>query len=110
MFEPDRLLQPSYFNHAHNDWVEIAITGGLPAMIILLAAIIWILGGIRRGGLRGLIKGHRGDIRFPAIVILLLLAAGSIVDYPLRIPSLQALAVLFIILLCCPKGAITRQD
>jgi O-antigen ligase len=110
MFEPDRLLQPSYFNHAHNDWVEILITGGLPAAIILLVTIVWILRRVLRSGLRGLVKGHRGDIRFPAMAILLLLAVGSIVDYPLRIPSLQALAVLFIILLCCPKSAITRPD
>ncbi|HEX2812371.1 MAG TPA: O-antigen ligase family protein [Sphingopyxis sp.] len=110
IFEPDHLLQPSYFNHAHNDWVEIIITGGLPAAIILLVTILWILRGLRRGGLRGLIKGHRGDIRLPAMVILLLLAAGSVVDYSLRVPSIQVLAVLLIILLCCPKSAITRPD
>jgi O-antigen ligase len=110
MFEPDRLLQPSYFNHAHNDWVELLITGGLPAAIILLVTIVWILRGVRRNGLRGLAKGHRGDIRLPAMAILMLLAVGSIVDYPLRVPSIQALAVLLIILLCCPKSAITRPD
>ncbi len=26
--EPDELLSPEYMNHAHNDWLELALTGG----------------------------------------------------------------------------------
>lgn len=110
MFEPDRLLQPSYFNHAHNDWAEILITGGLPAAIILLATIVWIARAALRGGLGSLLKGYRGDTRLSALVILLLLAMGSLVDYPLRVPSIQVLAILMVILLCCPSSASTRRD
>ncbi|SBV32762.1 conserved membrane protein of unknown function [uncultured Sphingopyxis sp.] len=110
MFEPDRLLQPSYFNHAHNDWAEIFITGGVPAMVIMIAAIAWIVRGALRRGTRGLLKGHRGDIRLSAMLILCLIALGSVVDYPLRVPSIQLLSIILVILLCCSKGGPTRQD
>src|SRR3546814_265504 len=43
MFEPDNLLQDAYFNHAHNDWAEVIITGGLPFALILAAAILWFV-------------------------------------------------------------------
>src|SRR3546814_13881846 len=43
MFEPDNLLQEADFNHAHNDWAEVIITGGLPFALILAAAILWFV-------------------------------------------------------------------
>src|SRR3546814_17356656 len=43
MFEPDNLLQDAYFNHDHNDWAEVIITGGLPFEFILAAAIPWFV-------------------------------------------------------------------
>ncbi|MDQ1228588.1 O-antigen ligase [Sphingomonas sp. SORGH_AS_0879] len=37
--EPRSLLAPTYFNHAHNDALEIAIEGGLPAIMLLVLVI-----------------------------------------------------------------------
>lgn len=110
IFEPDRLLQPSYFNHAHNDWMELAISGGLPALLILAIAIVWFARSFAARGVRNLVKGHRGDVRLPVLTAVLILAAASLVDYPLRVPSIQAVAILMIILLCCPKPATARQE
>ncbi|WP_447759720.1 O-antigen ligase family protein [Sphingopyxis panaciterrae] len=101
-FEPDRLLQLTYFNRAHNDWAEIVMTGGLPALLILLVALLWIGLGVRAQGLRNLVKGYRGDIRLPVLIVVLFLGAASVVDYPLRLPSIQAFVVMMIVLLCCP--------
>src|SRR3546814_14127035 len=39
--EPFRLLKPTYFNHAHNDFLEVVLDGGLPAALLLLVAIGW---------------------------------------------------------------------
>lgn len=33
--EPAALLLPVYVNHAHNDWLELVITGGLPALVLV---------------------------------------------------------------------------
>lgn len=110
MFEPDSLLQPQYFNHAHNDWAEMVITGGLPSMLILLAGFVWIGRMAAAPGFRNLLKGHRGDYRLISLVVLMSLTVASFVDYPLRVPSLQVIAVIAVILLCCPALAAARRS
>lgn len=110
IFESDALLQPAYFNHAHNDWVEILITGGLPFALIVIAAIVWFARAAVRGGFRKLVKGHRGDYRLPILAVAGLLAAASVVDYPLRMPSLQAMVVILLILFACPRTATAQRE
>ena len=95
-FEPYESLSPAYFNHAHNDLVEIVLEGGvfalalLGAILVLLARkapILWIAASRYSG--RILAKaGYLG---------LLLLGIGSAVDYPLRTPFLAVLAMLLAI-------------
>lgn len=110
IFEPDALLQPFYFNHAHNDWAEIFITGGLPFALIVLGALIWFGRGVAARGLHNLIKGHRGDYRLPVLIVVAIIAATSLVDYPLRVPSLQAMVVILVTLLCCPAHNRALRD
>ncbi len=110
MFEPDALLQPSYFNHAHNDWAEMLLAGGLPMALILLVALVWFARKFLALGLRNLVKGHRGDLRLPVLVVVVILAAASLGDYPLRVPSLQVMAIMLITLLCCPAPARMQRD
>ncbi|WP_338446762.1 O-antigen ligase family protein [Pelagerythrobacter marensis] len=93
-FEPDALLTPSYINHAHNDFVEIFMTGGLPGLAILFAALAvlaaraWAV--LRRGR-----QGIREDaLPAGALIALILLLIASLVDYPLRTPALAGYAVL----------------
>lgn len=105
IFEPDNLLNDKYFNHAHNDWAEAVLTGGLPFVCILLAAFVWFGRRLVALGARNLLKGQRGDLRLTVGAIVLVLAAASFVDYPLRVPSLQAMTVVLVTLLCCPKPA-----
>ena len=109
MFEPDSLLLPSYFNHAHNDLAEMVITGGLPFVLIALVAAAWIARRAVAHGLRNLVKGHRGDNRLALLGVILLLVAASAVDYPLRVPSLQILGIMAVLLLCCPRTARSRD-
>jgi O-antigen ligase len=39
--EPNALLKPTYLNHAHNDWLEIALTGGIGAVALAMVAVAW---------------------------------------------------------------------
>lgn len=110
IFEPDALLQAAYFNHAHNDWAELLITGGLPAVLILVATLVWIGRKIAQRSLRNPVKGFRGDIRLPVLLSLAILAASSAVDYPLRVPSLQLLAISLTIFLCSPWSPRAERD
>lgn len=89
--EPIAMVRRTYFYHAHNDWLEVALTGGLSAMALVVAAIVaWGLAMvhlIRFGDRRT--SGYR--LGLAGGVIILILAAASAVDYPLRTPSLAAL-------------------
>jgi O-antigen ligase len=83
--EPLELLSPGYLNHAHNDLLELAITGGVPALVLLLALIGWWLW-------RSVVAFRLGEsfaVLGSAMVFLLLVA--SLADYPLRTPILATL-------------------
>lgn len=98
--EPYDLLSRSYLNHAHNDVLELLLTGGLPAMVILFAAIMIYVGAVvrlsRLGGERAKAQGEEARVQLGRVgaVVIAILATGSIVDYPLRVPSLACLLML----------------
>lgn len=77
--EPFALLKPTYFNHAHDDVLEIAMNGGLPAIALLMGALVWVAMRSRRVW-RDAPLGRLG-----AIIILLVFIA-SLFDYPARTP------------------------
>jgi O-antigen ligase len=86
--EPYELLSPEFYNHAHNDWLEVYLTVGLPGLI-LLALAIYAVGRLGWEAFRTPMSEGRG-IRFARLgaAVIAILALGSIGDYPLRAPSL----------------------
>ncbi len=95
MREPDALLNASYLNHAHNDWIETAMTTGLPGLLIFISAIIlYCLRNVRlwRAGAK-----DRRAVKMAkmASVGLALLAFASFADYPLRTPTMMCVMMLF---------------
>ena len=97
--EPTSTLGPSYINHAHNDFLELAMTGGLPAILILIAGALWLLSsGIRQ--VRAA-TGPDRTLRLLGLQTLVLLGLGSLYDYPLRTPSI---AIVFIMALVWIAG------
>lgn len=89
--QPRALLAPAYFNHAHNDWLEPVVTAGLPAALLLVLAAAWL--GLQT--CRAIRMADRQDRLLPRLgaLIIGILALASLSDYPLRVPSLMALAV-----------------
>lgn len=89
-YEPYELLKPTYLNHAHNDLLELGITGGLPALFVAGLFCWWIA---RRGfeafRTRRTSRTVRAARLGAAMVLMMLLS--SLVDYPLRTPLLSAL-------------------
>lgn len=104
IMEPDSLLHATFFNHAHNDWLELAITGGLPVLAVLAVFGIWAI--------RRMIERFRQQPSPMTIlaraggVIVLALGAASLTDYPLRTPLLSALFALAV----CWLGRDYGQD
>lgn len=100
--EPDSFLRPSYFNRAHNDWLEIVLDGGVAAVLLLVAALVWFVRRSRAAWTRrdetganktGADKtGARLAQLGSAIIVLVLIA--SIVDYPARTPMIMAMLAL----------------
>ncbi len=92
-FESDALLRPTYFNHAHSEPIELLIEGGLPAGFLIVMALVWLAGRskvllIASAKSPVVIRAQMGALG------LILLLAGSLVDYPVRTPFLAVLAVL----------------
>jgi hypothetical protein len=92
-YETDAALGPFYFNHAHNDVLELVLTGGLPAALVALAFVAWFA--------VALVRIYRPSTRVTGTVVfgrvgaamIAMLLAHSLVDYPLRIPILTCLMV-----------------
>ena len=96
LYEPDRFITSSYFNHAHNDFIELAVTAGVPGLALLLwAGILGLYSLLSLIRNRSTARGERG---FTAQVygragfsIIAMLALYSAADYPLRVPSIMLL-------------------
>ncbi|MFI8667200.1 O-antigen ligase family protein [Qipengyuania sp. NPDC077410] len=92
LFEPTNLLMPSYVNEAHNDWLQFPIEAGLPGIILMTIALG--LGACRVFQLRSR-KTVRNTSKLPWLgaSILLILSVASLVDYPVRVPTIEVLAI-----------------
>jgi O-antigen ligase len=96
MFErsaPRTLVSGFYVNHAHNDWLELWLTGGLPAMLLVLCFMVWLTFSTFRLWKSGPQQGSVLDLALAraASIVIVLLLLHSVVDYPLRIPTLSVL-------------------
>lgn len=99
IYEPNKLVSAQYFNHAHNDFVELLLTAGVPGVLLLLGAGLFAL-----VSLRSLHRNRSVGIDDPGFSvqilgragfsILTMLALSSAVDYPLRVPSLMLLGIM----------------
>jgi O-antigen ligase len=110
IYEPADFLDPKYLNHAHNDWIEIVIEGGLPAVALLATAImliLWRAGPIVRKPLDG---SHSGILARLGLVILLLLGMASASDYPLRTPTMSVLLMAALYWLFSARPNARRHD
>lgn len=92
-YEPQWALKPTYLNHAHNDLIELAMEGGLPALALLVAFLVWAA--------RRSVMAWRKDHALPraASMVLGILLVWSLFDYPLRTPALGVLAGWCVLLL-----------
>ncbi|MBU2167304.1 MAG: O-antigen ligase family protein [Alphaproteobacteria bacterium] len=93
-YEPVETLRAAYFNQAHNDYLEIWLEGGWAGIALVIATFVW-------WGRRSWSAWRAGshpdrDLQRAASVALLLIAAHSAADYPLRT---ETIAVVFA--LCC---------
>ena len=94
--EPLRLVAPAYFNHAHNDYLELWLETGWMGATLIVVFLVWLAAATWRAW-----RGSDALARGASIAVLVLLA-HSLVDYPLRT---ETLACLFAF--CC--AALVRE-
>ncbi len=80
--QPDNILG-GFVNHAHNDWMEIILEGGIPTIAILAIFAVWFVM-VFVSLWRERAKGIEALSARAATIIILLLFVHSISDYPLR--------------------------
>ena len=92
------LMGDLYLNHAHNDLLELLIEGGLPMAILLAAALVGVAVRFWR-----LARGSAEPVTALAgLAILLLALLHSLVDYPLRMESIAAVAAIALAFFLAP--------
>ncbi len=100
-FEPNALLSTIYMNQAHNEPMQLAIEGGVPALA-LLALFCWWWTGAAARVVRAQASGERA-MGIAAATVALILMMSSLVDYPLRTPLLGAVFAFACVQMLAPK-------
>jgi O-antigen ligase len=99
LHEPFHLLEPTYFNHAHNDLLELVLTGGVPALLLLIVGLAWWLA----ESLKAWRSPSAMLARLGSSIVFLILVASAF-DYPARTPLVMAILVLAAVLLTGAAG------
>lgn len=104
-YEPFSSLAFGYLNQAHNDYAQLAIEGGLPALAILGGFILWWIRGSWSAWKR---RDKDRDIRLQrqaASLAILIVMIHSFGDYPLRSEAYMTLFAFACALLLPPAAA-----
>lgn len=79
-FEKSARISNVYINHAHNEYLELILEGGVPAFIATSAYLLLFFAGVRRA--------MSSPLKVSALIALAAMLLHSIVDFPLRTMSL----------------------
>lgn len=94
-----------YVNHAHNDYLELALEGGVGAVLLLALFLFWWAGRARDAWLAPAGGPEQKAAAVASAVILL----HSSFDYPLRTAALMALMAACLALLAGARGTSRRE-
>ena len=90
-------ISPAILNHAHNDFIEIVLDGGIPA-IVLLALFFALLAAAAVQLMKKRFDFNRASLNLAAALGMVLVLIFSLADYPLRMP---AISCTFAVLCAC---------
>lgn len=96
LHEPFALLKPTFFNHAHSDYLELVLDGGVPGLLLIVCALGWwawaSFDAWRPQRKPAQSSSERLLPRLGSAVLLFTLAA-SLFDYPARTPTFMVVAI-----------------
>ena len=80
-------ISPAILNHAHNDFIEIVLEGGIPGIVLLLV-FFGIVASAAIQLTRKRFDFNRASLSLAAALGIMLVILFSLVDYPLRMPAI----------------------
>jgi O-antigen ligase len=104
-FEEHAQASRTYVNHAHNDYLELALETGVPGMLLLMAFLIW-WGRRAQSVWRSSSTSRYAQAATIASAAILI---HSLVDYPLRTAALSAIMAALLALMAQPRSRETAQ-
>lgn len=90
ILEPEQLLRPTRSNHAHNEYLEIAFTAGLPGLLLLACAGLALTAATWRAYSPKASSSCSATLSRLGCAMIVLLAIASVTDYPTRTPLMAA--------------------
>lgn len=87
-------------NHAHNDYLEIAVEAGIPALVLLGLFLAWWVGRARHAWTTAGATIDQKAATVASAAILL----HSVIDFPLRTAAIAAVMACFLALLAGARG------
>lgn len=88
--EPLDSLVPPVINHAHNDFLELLLEGGIPAILLVALFQFWL--GLAARRLRARAGSDRArHLALAGFASIALILLHSLTDYPLRMTALATL-------------------
>ncbi|MER9849998.1 O-antigen ligase family protein [Mesorhizobium sp. M0106] len=80
IYEREGMIFKQYVNHAHNEYLEIAFEGGVPAILLMVGYFVLLFA--------ALVRIRRDPLQKAAFLSVSFLLIHSLVDYPLRTAAL----------------------
>jgi O-antigen ligase len=101
---PRTLVFDRYVNHAHDDWLELWLEAGIPALALAVGFFMW-LGSAGLRAWRATASNLDGHFARAGSIAIGLLMLHSFVDYPLRSAAIMTIFALSCGFLTAPGRA-----
>lgn len=98
-YEDPAAVTTTFVNHAHNDYLEVALEAGIPGMLLVVAFFIWW--GSRAVPIWRSVAADRYALA--ASIASAAILVHSLVDYPLRTAALSAIMAACLALMAQPR-------
>jgi O-antigen ligase len=105
MFEKPSDIGVAYINHAHNDVLELWLEAGIPGLLLIVVYVVWLarrISAVWGDNHPYQIRSFDLNVMRAGSIVLVLLLAHSVIDYPLRTYALAGIAAFCTALLVPP--------
>lgn len=92
LYENDENVPSTFVNHAHNEYLQLALELGVPGMLVVVIFVLWLGWKIAETWVSRTDYGSLLRIKKAASIALCVPVLHSIIDYPLRSPAVATLA------------------